>query len=167
MGIFRITAATAGRHQGHDQTDKLPQDEGNVYWKAGGMEVKMIHELSRHFFLFIVCMKTNRVSETRWNHRSTTKLCMIIPRSKNQMCLRIVTCCMETLPLTINRFKFSASTEKKQKPDSINGVEEGSSNDLVSHKDEGLWTEMTEWCTVSPVCYYQLLQTSAAKKKNK
>lgn len=69
---------------------------------------------------------------------------MIIPRSKNQMCLTIVTCYMETLPPTINRFKFNASTEKKQKPDCINGVEGGSSDDLVSHKDEGLWTEMTE-----------------------
>lgn len=32
VGKFRITAAAAGRHQGHGQTAKLPQNDGIVYW---------------------------------------------------------------------------------------------------------------------------------------
>lgn len=39
VGKFRITAAAAGRHQGHALTDKLPQDDGIVYGGGGGVNV--------------------------------------------------------------------------------------------------------------------------------
>lgn len=58
------------KRQRHDQTDKLPQNDGIVYWKGekvGGEDESGAEESH--------CS----VSETRWNHCSMTELYITTP----------------------------------------------------------------------------------------